>query len=92
LLTAPSVAAPAASRASGRYLVVARSAADLSGLRAKAIREGAKVIHSMPQIKAMAIQGPTACAAAWPRTAGPSAGAEVGAVPKRCSARGYQRR
>jgi subtilisin family serine protease len=57
LLVAPSVAAPAASRPSGRYLVVARSAADLSGLRAKAVREGAKVIHSMPQINAMAIQG-----------------------------------
>jgi lantibiotic leader peptide-processing serine protease len=57
LLVAPSVAAPAAGRASGRYLVVARSAADLSGLRAKAVREGAKVIHSMPQLNAMAIQG-----------------------------------
>ena len=57
LLTAPSVAAPASSRASGRYLVVARSATDLSGLRVKAIGEGARVIHTMPQIKAMAIQG-----------------------------------
>ena len=57
LLVAPSVAKPAASRASGRYLVVARSAADLSGLRAKAVREGAKVIRTMPQLKAMAIQG-----------------------------------
>jgi len=57
LLTAPSVAAPQSSSASGRYLVVARSAADLSGLRAKAIREGAKVVHTMPQVKALAIQG-----------------------------------
>jgi hypothetical protein len=32
-------------------------AADLSGLRAKAVREGAKVIHTMPQLKALAIQG-----------------------------------
>jgi hypothetical protein len=57
LLTAPSTAAPSNSRSSGRYLVVARSAADLSGLRAKAVREGAKVVHTMPQLKALAIQG-----------------------------------
>jgi hypothetical protein len=57
LLTAPSIAAQPSRSASGRYLVVARSAADLSGLRAKAVGEGAKVIHTMPQIKAMAVQG-----------------------------------
>jgi hypothetical protein len=57
LLTAPSIAAQPSSRASGRYLVVARSAADLSGLRAKAVREGAKVLHTMPQVRALAVQG-----------------------------------
>jgi subtilisin family serine protease len=57
LLTAPSVAAPPSRSATGRYLVVARSAADVSGLRAKAIQEGARVVHTMPQLKALAIQG-----------------------------------
>ena len=57
LLTAPSIAAQPSSRASGRYLVVARSAADLSGLRAKAVREGARVLHTMPQVRALAVQG-----------------------------------
>jgi hypothetical protein len=57
LLTAPSIAAQPSRSASGRYLVVARNAADLSGLRAKAVREGAKVVHTLPQVKALAIQG-----------------------------------
>jgi subtilisin family serine protease len=57
LLTASSVAAQPSSSASGRYLVVARNAADLAGLRAKAVREGAKVVHSLPQVKALAVQG-----------------------------------
>jgi subtilisin family serine protease len=58
LLTAPSVAAPPSRSATGRYLVVARSAADVAGLRAKAVQQGARVVHTMPQLKALAIQGP----------------------------------
>ena len=38
LLAAPSFAAPAAKGAAGRYLVLARSAADLGALRATAVR------------------------------------------------------
>jgi subtilisin family serine protease len=57
LLSAPSFAGQPADNASGRYLLVARSGADLGALRAKALREGAKVVHAMPQLKALAIQG-----------------------------------
>jgi hypothetical protein len=54
LLAAPSSAAPAAKGASGRYLVLARSAADLGGLRAKAVADGAKVVRTIPQLNAIA--------------------------------------
>ena len=53
----PQLASAAPGKASGRYLVVARSAADLTALRAKAVKEGARVVTSMPQVRAMAIQG-----------------------------------
>jgi gas vesicle protein len=55
LLATPVSAAPAAKGGSGRYLVVARSAADLAGLRASAVRQGAKVLREIPQIKAMVV-------------------------------------
>jgi lantibiotic leader peptide-processing serine protease len=58
LLATPVSAAPAAKGGSGRYLVVARSAADLSGLRASAVRQGAKVLREIPQIKAMVVSAP----------------------------------
>jgi hypothetical protein len=45
LLAAPVSAAPSAKGGAGRYLVVARSAADLGGLRASAVRQGAKVLR-----------------------------------------------
>jgi lantibiotic leader peptide-processing serine protease len=53
LLAAPSSAA--AAEASGRYLVLARSAADLGALRAKAVADGAKVVRTIPQINAMVV-------------------------------------
>ena len=52
-------AAPAASSSSsdrGRYLVVARSAADYPALRAKAVSEGATVTQEIPALKTLAIQ------------------------------------
>jgi lantibiotic leader peptide-processing serine protease len=58
LLAAPSPAAAAG--ASGRYLVVARSAADLGALRAKAVADGAKVVRTIPQINAMVVRGSAA--------------------------------
>jgi hypothetical protein len=69
LLAAPSFAAPPAREASGRYLVLARSAADLGGLRAKAVADGAKVVRAIPQINAMVV---TASAATKGRLAADS--------------------
>ena len=60
LLAAPSFAAPPAKEASGRYLVLARSAADLGALRAKAVADGAKVVRAIPQINAMVVTGSAA--------------------------------
>jgi lantibiotic leader peptide-processing serine protease len=57
LLTAPAAAAPSARGGSGRYLVMARSAADYGALRAKAVRQGARLVREIPQIKAMVISG-----------------------------------
>jgi lantibiotic leader peptide-processing serine protease len=59
LLAAPSSAAPAAD-ASGRYLVLARSAADLDALRAKAVAGGARVVRAIPQINAMVVRASAA--------------------------------
>ena len=59
LLAAPSFAAPAKG-ASGRYLVLARSAADLGGLRAKAVADGARVARTIPQINAMVVRASAA--------------------------------
>ena len=69
LLAAPSFAAPPAREASGRYLVLAGSAADLGGLRAKAVADGAKVVRAIPQINAMVV---TASAATKGRLAADS--------------------
>jgi len=69
LLAGPSFAAPPAREASGRYLVLARSAADLGGLRAKAVADGAKVVRAIPQINAMVV---TASAATKGRLAADS--------------------
>jgi hypothetical protein len=71
LLSAPSFAAPGAKGASGRYLVLARSAADLGALRAKALADGAKVVRTIPQINAMVVRRRRPPKAGWPPTAGP---------------------
>ena len=58
LLAAPLSAAPSAKGGAGRYLVVARSAGDYGPLRATALRQGAKVLREIPQIKAMVVSAP----------------------------------
>ena len=55
MLPGTSVAAP--SGATKRYLVVAKSAADYGALWAKAVREGARVIRELPQLKALVVRG-----------------------------------
>ena len=51
-------AAPSSKGGAGRYLVVARSAGDYGALRATAVRQGAKVLREIPQIKAMVVSAP----------------------------------
>jgi subtilisin family serine protease len=53
---APSLAEPSSKDASGRYLVLARNAAGLGALRAKAVSEGASVVGEIPQINAMVVR------------------------------------
>src|SRR5688500_16828196 len=60
LLVAPSSAAPSTQGGSGRYLVRARSAADLQGLRARAVAEGARVVRTIPQINTMVVKASAA--------------------------------
>ena len=55
MLPGTSVAAP--SGGAKRYLVVAKSAADYGALRAKAVREGARVLRELPQVKALVVRG-----------------------------------
>jgi subtilisin family serine protease len=57
LLSAPSAAGQSSPRAADRYLLVAKRAADLGALRAKAVQQGATVVRAMPQLNALAIQG-----------------------------------
>jgi len=54
--TAAPAPAAKASADRGRYLVVARSAADYQALRAKAVSDGATVTQDIPALKTMAIQ------------------------------------
>jgi lantibiotic leader peptide-processing serine protease len=56
----PQLASAAPEKASGRYLVRARSSADYNGLRAKAVREGARVLRDLPQVKTMVVSAPAA--------------------------------
>jgi Tfp pilus assembly protein FimT len=72
LLAAPSFAAPAEG-ASGRYLVRARSAADLGALRAKAVADGAKVVQTIPRSTPWWSGRRRRPGAGWPPTAGPRA-------------------
>jgi hypothetical protein len=69
----PQMAAAAPEKASGRYLVKARSAADYAGLRAKAVKEGARVVRDLRQVNTMVLRAPAAARnslAADRRTAG----------------------
>jgi lantibiotic leader peptide-processing serine protease len=52
----PQLASAAPDKASGRYLVVARSSADYAGLRAKAVKAGARVLRDLPQAKAIVVR------------------------------------
>jgi subtilisin family serine protease len=69
----PQMAAAAPEKASGRYLLKARSAADYAGLRAKAVKEGARVVRDLRQVNTMVLRAPAAARtslAADRRTAG----------------------
>jgi subtilisin family serine protease len=57
---APAASAAAAPAERGRYLVVARSAADYQALRAKAVSEGATVTQDIPALRTLAIQATSA--------------------------------
>jgi hypothetical protein len=84
----PQLASAAPEKASGRYLVRARSSADYGPLRAKAVKEGARVLRDLRQLNTMVLSAPTAARsslAADRRTLGVARGgvrrlaAEVGA-------------
>src|SRR4051794_1039520 len=54
---AANAAGPAHNAKHGRYIVVARTAADYQALRAKAVREGAKVAQDIPRLRTIAVEG-----------------------------------
>jgi hypothetical protein len=56
----PQMASAGPKGASGRYLVVARSSADYASLRAKAVKEGARVLRDLPQAKTIVVDAPAA--------------------------------
>jgi hypothetical protein len=56
----PQMAVAAPEKASGRFLVKARSAADYAGLRAKAVKEGARVLRDLRQVNTMVVRAPAA--------------------------------
>ncbi|HEX7149127.1 MAG TPA: S8 family serine peptidase, partial [Actinomycetota bacterium] len=56
----PQLATAAPEKASGRYLVKARSSADYTGLRAKAVKEGARVLRDLRQVNTMVLSAPAA--------------------------------
>jgi hypothetical protein len=56
----PQLAAAAPEKASGRYLVRARSAADYAGLRAKAVQQGVRVLRDLKQVNTMVVSAPAA--------------------------------
>ena len=56
----PQLASAAPEKASGRYLVRARSAADYAGLRAKAVKEGARVVRDLKQVNTMVVSANSA--------------------------------
>ena len=54
----PQMASAGPKGASARYLVVARSSADYGGLRAKAVKEGARVLRDLPQANTIVVSAP----------------------------------
>ena len=54
----PQLASAGPKGASARYLVVARSSADYGALRAKAVKEGARVLRDLPQAKTIVVSAP----------------------------------
>jgi subtilisin family serine protease len=54
----PQMASAGPRGASARYLVVARSSADYSALRAKAVKEGARVVRDLPQANTLVVNAP----------------------------------
>ena len=54
----PQLASAAPEKASGRYLVRARSSADYAALRAKAVKEGARVLRDLKQVNTMVVSAP----------------------------------
>src|ERR687894_325433 len=56
----PQLASAAPEKASGRYLVRARSSADYTALRAKAVKEGARVLRDLKQVNTMVVRAPEA--------------------------------
>src|SRR6266511_995125 len=58
LLPSASFASPTrGGKASGRFLVVAKSRADYGALKAKAVRSGAKVVREVPQLGTLVVEG-----------------------------------
>ena len=56
----PQLASAAPEKASGRYLLRARSSADYSALRAKAVKEGARVVRDLKQVNTMVVSANSA--------------------------------
>jgi lantibiotic leader peptide-processing serine protease len=56
----PQLASARSQGASGRYLVVARSSADYGALRAKAVREGARVLRDLQQANTIVVSASAA--------------------------------
>jgi subtilisin family serine protease len=60
----PQMASAGPKGASGRYLVVARSSADYAALRAKAVKEGARVLRDLPQANTLVVNAPASARSA----------------------------
>jgi hypothetical protein len=60
----PQLASAAPEKASGRYLVRARSSADYAALRAKAVKDGARVLRDLKQINTMVVSAPASARSA----------------------------
>src|SRR4029453_18745607 len=59
----PQLASAAPEKASGRYVFRPRSSADYAGLRAKAVKEGARVVSDLRQLNTMVVSAPSSARA-----------------------------